>query len=338
MASVDTGDADPRRAPAHVRLLRHRQTHPTMTFRVHRHHRVRATTTSCTGDLTIRGVTRPVTFELEVGGVGTDPWGNTRAGFTATTLDQPQGLGPRVQRRARGRWRAHRRQGHHRARRRGDARRLGVGLGHGRAGYGLPMSDPQLPDPVQPQPLIPDPAEPGPDQPPPDQPQPLQPAPDGPQPLIPDPSAPPAPTDPPVPPLSSFDVRHGGIGTRWRPGSRPLGLSGRRSTVSATRTQRPSTARERRFELGMGEPIAVGLEHTGHDALAGVQQGVGALATEERGRPEPRHGQHGRSVEHPTERLGQLGVAHRRRRRQVDRARRATRRGCGRPRRRGRRW
>ena len=30
-------------------------------------------------------MTKPVTFDLEVGGVGTDPWGNTKAGFSATT-------------------------------------------------------------------------------------------------------------------------------------------------------------------------------------------------------------------------------------------------------------
>jgi polyisoprenoid-binding protein YceI len=35
------------------------------------------------GDLTIKGVTRPVTFELEFEGVATDPWGNTKAGFSA---------------------------------------------------------------------------------------------------------------------------------------------------------------------------------------------------------------------------------------------------------------
>ena len=35
------------------------------------------------GDLTIKGVTRPVTFELELGGFGTDPWGNYKAGATA---------------------------------------------------------------------------------------------------------------------------------------------------------------------------------------------------------------------------------------------------------------
>jgi polyisoprenoid-binding protein YceI len=37
------------------------------------------------GDLTIKGVTNPVTFDLEFDGVNTDPWGNTKAGFTAET-------------------------------------------------------------------------------------------------------------------------------------------------------------------------------------------------------------------------------------------------------------
>ncbi|WOF22050.1 YceI family protein [Microbacterium betulae] len=35
------------------------------------------------GDLTIKGVTKPVTFALELGGFGTDPWGNYKAGATA---------------------------------------------------------------------------------------------------------------------------------------------------------------------------------------------------------------------------------------------------------------
>lgn len=35
-------------------------------------------------DLTIRGTTRPIEFELEFEGVTQDPWGNTKAGFTAT--------------------------------------------------------------------------------------------------------------------------------------------------------------------------------------------------------------------------------------------------------------
>jgi polyisoprenoid-binding protein YceI len=36
-------------------------------------------------DLTIKGTTKPVDFELEFAGVGQDPWGGTRAGFTAST-------------------------------------------------------------------------------------------------------------------------------------------------------------------------------------------------------------------------------------------------------------
>jgi polyisoprenoid-binding protein YceI len=37
-----------------------------------------------TGDLTIRGVTKPVTLKGEFGGIGQDPWGNTKAGFTVS--------------------------------------------------------------------------------------------------------------------------------------------------------------------------------------------------------------------------------------------------------------
>lgn len=38
-----------------------------------------------TGDLTLKGVTRPVELKLEVNGFGPDAWGGTRGGFTATT-------------------------------------------------------------------------------------------------------------------------------------------------------------------------------------------------------------------------------------------------------------
>jgi len=36
------------------------------------------------GDLTIRGVTRPIKLKAELGGIGKDPWGNEKAGFTIT--------------------------------------------------------------------------------------------------------------------------------------------------------------------------------------------------------------------------------------------------------------
>ncbi|WP_120006812.1 YceI family protein [Nesterenkonia muleiensis] len=38
-----------------------------------------------TGELTIRGVSKNVTFEVEFGGQAVDPFGATRAGFSATT-------------------------------------------------------------------------------------------------------------------------------------------------------------------------------------------------------------------------------------------------------------
>ena len=37
------------------------------------------------GDLTIKGITKPVVLELELNGFGPDAYGGTRAGFSATT-------------------------------------------------------------------------------------------------------------------------------------------------------------------------------------------------------------------------------------------------------------
>jgi polyisoprenoid-binding protein YceI len=43
------------------------------------------------GDLTIRGITKPVSFDATYEGSGKDPWGGERAGFSAgTTLDRRQ--------------------------------------------------------------------------------------------------------------------------------------------------------------------------------------------------------------------------------------------------------
>lgn len=36
------------------------------------------------GDLTIRGITKPIVLDVEFGGVQKDPWGNMKAGFTVT--------------------------------------------------------------------------------------------------------------------------------------------------------------------------------------------------------------------------------------------------------------
>lgn len=37
------------------------------------------------GDLTIKDVTKPIELEVDFEGIATDPWGNTRLGFTANT-------------------------------------------------------------------------------------------------------------------------------------------------------------------------------------------------------------------------------------------------------------
>ena len=45
------------------------------------------------GDLTIRGITKPVTLDFEFGGFGSDPWGNYKAGATATTVINREDFG-----------------------------------------------------------------------------------------------------------------------------------------------------------------------------------------------------------------------------------------------------
>ncbi|CAG7609423.1 YceI family protein [Leucobacter soli] len=45
------------------------------------------------GDLTLRGVTKPVTFDFELGGFGQDAYGNYKAGFTASTVVKREDYG-----------------------------------------------------------------------------------------------------------------------------------------------------------------------------------------------------------------------------------------------------
>lgn len=46
---------------------------------------VKGETAKIHGNLTIKGITKPVILDMTVGGVIKDPWGNEKAGFTATT-------------------------------------------------------------------------------------------------------------------------------------------------------------------------------------------------------------------------------------------------------------
>ena len=89
--SVDTGNGQ---RDGHIRTADffEVETHPTWTFRSTA---IRATGDeyALDGELTIKGVTRPVTFDLEANGFGPDAYGGTRAGFTATTEINRQDFG-----------------------------------------------------------------------------------------------------------------------------------------------------------------------------------------------------------------------------------------------------
>ena len=61
------------------------ENHPQMTFRGTGIEAKGQGKLALTGDLTIRGTTRPVTLEVEELGRGKDPWGNERVGFAAKT-------------------------------------------------------------------------------------------------------------------------------------------------------------------------------------------------------------------------------------------------------------
>jgi len=59
--------------------------YPTMTFRSTKVTPVGSDTWKVDGDLTVKDVTKPVVLDVEFGGVATDPWGNQKAFFSAST-------------------------------------------------------------------------------------------------------------------------------------------------------------------------------------------------------------------------------------------------------------
>lgn len=78
LASVDTGSAD---RDAHLTSADFFdvENNPTMSFTS-----TDVTADKLVGDLTIKGTTKPVTFDLDFNGLATDPWGNQKAAFEAT--------------------------------------------------------------------------------------------------------------------------------------------------------------------------------------------------------------------------------------------------------------
>jgi len=81
--SIDTGNVD---RDAHLRSndFFAMDEHPTITFTSKSVEAVDESTYSVTGDLTIRGTAKEVTFEAEHTDAVVDPWGSTRVGISGS--------------------------------------------------------------------------------------------------------------------------------------------------------------------------------------------------------------------------------------------------------------
>ncbi len=85
LTTISTGDAQ---RDGHLKSADFfdAEKYPTMTFKSTAVNKKGEGEYAVTGDLTIHGVTRPVTFAVEgPSAPGKDPWGNTRIGLSATT-------------------------------------------------------------------------------------------------------------------------------------------------------------------------------------------------------------------------------------------------------------
>lgn len=82
-ASINTGVAD---RDAHLKSpdFFDAATHPKLTFKSTSIKKTGDNEYLMKGDLSIRGVTKPVELNVEYGGTTKDPWGNTKAGFEIT--------------------------------------------------------------------------------------------------------------------------------------------------------------------------------------------------------------------------------------------------------------
>jgi polyisoprenoid-binding protein YceI len=58
------------------------ENHPKLTFEGTKMEKVSGNDYKLHGNLSIRGTVKPATFDVEFGGIGKDPWGNTKAGFS----------------------------------------------------------------------------------------------------------------------------------------------------------------------------------------------------------------------------------------------------------------
>ncbi len=83
--SIDTGNVD---RDAHLKSndFFDMENHPTLTYRSTSVEKIDEDLYRVTGDLTLRGVTKPITIDFTFVGSSVDPYGNTRIGLEGSTV------------------------------------------------------------------------------------------------------------------------------------------------------------------------------------------------------------------------------------------------------------
>ena len=117
--SIDTGNAD---RDAHLRSndFFAMGKYPEITFRSSTIEALDPDSYHVTGDLTIRGVSKSVSFDAERTGPVTDPWGDTRVGFSGSLTVKRKDWGVSLEHGLRDRRGGRKRKGHARVRHLGN--------------------------------------------------------------------------------------------------------------------------------------------------------------------------------------------------------------------------
>lgn len=84
-ADIDSVDTNNAQRDAHLKSddFFNAEKFPQMTFKSSSLEKSKGNNYILKGDLTIRDITKPVVLDVELGGVATDPYGQTKAGFEA---------------------------------------------------------------------------------------------------------------------------------------------------------------------------------------------------------------------------------------------------------------
>ncbi len=83
-ADINSIDTNNEQRDAHLRTgdFFDAENHPTLTFTSSKMIKLDEENYKVEGEISMRGVSKPITLDVEFGGVAQDAWGNTRAGFS----------------------------------------------------------------------------------------------------------------------------------------------------------------------------------------------------------------------------------------------------------------